>query len=193
MARGRELVVGESEAAVGTFQGVLVVLMMLSAPLWNWLSQRTSNRKLLMISMIALGVVLALNYLVGLIPGIPVMAQALIMSGLIGPFLGGYFILAYAMMGSVVDYDEMSTNSRREAIYYGTFSLAASVGPSIAALVLPMILENLGYTTANPLGVRVAWLVAAGLAFLGAAAFIGYRLGDTPEETRQNLALETAE
>ncbi len=183
------LVVGESEGAVGTFQGVLVVLMMLSAPLWNWLSKRYANRKLLMITMIGLGVILALNFSVGLIPGVSPMMHGLITAGLIGPVLGGYFILAYAMMGNVVDYDEMFTNTRREAIYYGTFSLAASVGPSLAALILPFILDKFGYTAANPLGVRVAWLVAGAFAFLGALAFIGYRLGDTPEETRKNLGI----
>ena len=187
------LVVGENEAAVGTFQGILVVVMMLTAPLWNWLSKKYANRKLLLISMIGLGIILALNYTVGLIPGLPAMIHGLITIALIGPVLGGYFILAYAMMGSVVDYDEMFTNARREAIYYGTFSLAASIGPSLAALFLPLILENFGYTTANPLGVRVAWLVSAGFAFLGAIAFRGYKLGDTPAETQANMNLEAAE
>jgi Na+/melibiose symporter-like transporter len=92
-------------------------------------------------------------------------------------------------MGSVVDYDEMFTGRRREAIYYGTFSLAVGVGPSLAALILPQILERFGYTAANPLGVRLAWLVIGAVALLGAFTFVGYRLGDTPEETRRNLGL----
>ncbi|MEW6718705.1 MAG: MFS transporter [Chloroflexota bacterium] len=183
------LVVGESEAAVGTFQGVLVVLMMLSAPLWNWLSKRCANRKLLMVTMIGLSVILALNYTVGLIPGVSPLVHGLVTAGLIGPILGGYFILAYAMMGSVVDYDEMFTKARREAIYYGTFSLAASVGPSLAALILPFVLDTFGYTATNPLGVRMAWLFAGAFSLLGALAFMGYKLGDTPEETRQNLGI----
>ncbi len=183
------LVLGQSEGEVGTFQGVLVVLMMLSAPLWNWLSRRYANRKLLVVTMVALGVILAANFSVGLIPGIPPMVHGLVSVGLVGPVLGGYFILAYAMMGSVVDYDEMFTHSRREAIYYGAFSLAASIGPSLAALLLPLILEGFGYTAANPLGVRVAWIVAGACALLGAVAFAGYRLGDTPEETRREMGM----
>jgi GPH family glycoside/pentoside/hexuronide:cation symporter len=187
------LIVGMDEGAVGTFQGVLVVLMLISAPVWNWLSRRYANRKLLMITMVGLGILIALNYTVGLIPGFSPMVHGIITFGLVGPVLGGYFILAYAMMGSVVDYDEIFTSSRREAIYYGTFSLAASIGPSLSALFLPIILEEFGYTSANPLGVRVAWLVAAVMAFLGAVAFLGYRLGDTIEETRINLKLTDLE
>jgi Na+/melibiose symporter-like transporter len=184
------LVVGKSEADVGVFQGVLVLIMLGFAPVWNKLGRRYANRKLLMLSMIGLGLTTGLVFSVGMIPGSLLMVHALVTTALMAPMLGGYFILAYAAMGSVVDYDEMFTGRRREAIYYGTFSLAAGVGPSLAALILPQILEGFGYTAANPLGVRLAWLVAGLLALLGAAAFRGYRLGDTPQETRRNLGLE---
>jgi Na+/melibiose symporter-like transporter len=182
-------ILGRSEADVGIFQGLLVLLMILSAPIWNWLARRYMHRKLLMSSMLLMGFVIAVNAFVGLIPGVDKLIQAYITVGLVGPMLGGYFILAYAMMGSVVDYDEMSTHARREAIYYGTFSLAAGIGPAVAALILPFILSQFGYTTANPLGVRIAWLVAGSCSLLGALAFFGYRLGDTPEQTRLNLGL----
>jgi GPH family glycoside/pentoside/hexuronide:cation symporter len=182
-------VLGGSEGDVGLLQGLLVILMILSAPLWNWLARRYAHRKLLMLSMVLMGVMIALNAFVGLIPGFDKQIQAYITVGLVGPALGGYFILAYAMMGSVVDYDEMFTHSRREAIYYGTFSLAAGVGPALAALILPFILSQFGYTAANPLGIRVAWVVAGVCSLLGALVFVGYKLGDTPEETRKNLDL----
>ena len=184
------LVIGGTEADVGIFMGVLVLTMLISAPVWNWLSKRYSNRVLLTVTMLGLGVTIALNYLVGKISTIPLMTQGMVTLGLIGPVLGGYFILAYAAMGSVVDYDELFTHSRREAIYYGTFSLAASIGPSLAALILPFILKNFGYTKANPHGVQIAWLVASFLAFLGVALFSKYKLGDTIEETKTNLGIE---
>lgn len=182
------LVVGQTEADVAIFQGALVLLMMGTAPLWNWLAGRMANRRLLLITMFGIGIAAAAIYTVGLIPGAE-MLHGLVAVGLMGPFLGGYFILAYAMMGSVVDYDELFTHTRREAIYYGTFSLAAGVGPSLAALILPQVLEGFGFTSANPLGVRVAWLVTAVLAVLGALVFIPYRLGDTVEESRANLGM----
>lgn len=181
------VILERKESEVGALQAALVVMMMLSAPLWNWLSRHFAHRKLLMLSMLLLGLVLISIFSVGLLPGIPPYLHGVVIVALIGPLLGGYFILAYAMMGSVVDYDEMSTHARREAIYYGVFSLAASIGPSLAGLVLPIILNTFGYTHAQPLGVRVVWLVAGGCCLLGALVFKGYRLGDTPEETHQNL------
>lgn len=182
------LVVGKTEADVSIFQGVVVVTMVVFAPLWSRLSQRYANRTLLRFSMLGLAGVFTLTFSVGLLPGISVMAHALLMLALMGPLLGGYFVLVFAMMGSVVDYDEILTNCRREASYYGTFSLAVGVGPSFAALLLPFIFERYGYTVSNPLGVRVAFLVSGLLALLGLLVFIGYRLGDTPEETRRLLS-----
>ncbi|PIG91342.1 MFS transporter [Gloeocapsopsis sp. IPPAS B-1203] len=176
------LVVGRSEADVSIFQAVVVLTMVVSAPTWNWLSQRYANRSLLRFAMLGLAVVSSLTFTVGLLPGIGVMAHALLMLALLGPLLGGYFVLVFAMMGSVVDYDELLTTHRREAIYYGTFSLAVGVGPSVAALILPFIFESYGYTATNPLGVRIAFLVTGLLAMLGVIAFLGYQLGDTPQE-----------
>jgi hypothetical protein len=59
----------------------------------------------------------------------------------------------------------------------------------VAALILPIILSRFGYTTANPLGIRLAWVVAGVCSLLRALAFLGYKLGDTPEQTRANLGL----
>jgi Na+/melibiose symporter-like transporter len=97
------------------------------------------------------------------------------------------------MMGNVVDYDELFTGRRREAIFYGTFSLAIGVGSSLGGLILPLLFNWLGYTRDNPLGVRAAFAVMSVFVLAGLAAFRGYRLGDTLAETRQNLALETAQ
>jgi hypothetical protein len=41
--------------------------------------------------------------------------------------------------------------------------------------------------------VRVAWVVAGACSLLGALAFIGYKLGDTPEQTRANLGMQEIE
>jgi GPH family glycoside/pentoside/hexuronide:cation symporter len=183
------LIIGGSEADVGLFTGVLVLTMLISAPFWNWISKKYPNRVLLTATMLGLGITIALNYLVGSLSFASPMTQGMITFGLIGPVLGGYLILSFAVMGSVVDYDELFTHSRREAIYYGTFSLAASIGPSLSALILPFVLENFGYTKANPHGVQIVWLIAAFLSILGAVIFSKFKLGDTIEETRANLGL----
>ena len=183
------LVVGQSETAVGLFQGAIVLAMMVSAPLWSWLSRRYLQRRLLMSATWGLAVTIALNFAIG-ISGIDNPIAAAISLASVAPFLGGYSILIYAMMGSVVDYDEMLTGHRREAFHYGTFSLSAGIGMSLSSLIVPQIFQMYGYTATNPLGVRVVFLVAAAIIGLGALVLRGYRLGDSVAETQANLGLK---
>lgn len=183
------LVLGQTEGDVGTYQGVLIVLMALTGPLWTWWNKRRQQRWLLNVSMIGLAIAIGLGFLVGGIDFLPLNVQALILVSLIGITLGGYLIVIYAMMGNVVDYDEMLTGRRREAIYYGTFSFAIGLGSSVGSLILPLLLDWFGYTRDNPLGVRVAFLVMGVFVLIGFFIFQSYRLGDTPEETRRNLKM----
>ena len=184
------LVLGKSEGDVGIYQGVLILIMAITGPVWMLLNKRRSQRWLLNLAMIGLAIVVALGFLMGGTTALPLAVHAFLLVILIGSMLGGYLIDIYAMMGNVVDYDEMLTGRRREAIYYGTFSFAIGLGSSLGALVLPMLYKTLGYTHENPLGVRAAFLVMAFFVVIGYFIFQKYRLGDTPEETRKNLGME---
>jgi GPH family glycoside/pentoside/hexuronide:cation symporter len=183
------LVLGGTEGDVGIYQGVLIVFIAITGPLWTWLNRKYNQHTLLNISMLFLGAVFGFGYFVSSIPAIPLFVQAYIFVALIGSALGGYLILIYAMMGNVVDYDEMLTSRRREAIYYGTFSFAIGLGTAVGTLILPLLLENFGYTQANPMGVRLAFPIMAAFIFIGLIIFQKYRIGDTLEETRRNLNL----
>jgi glycoside/pentoside/hexuronide:cation symporter, GPH family len=186
------LVLGKSEADVGIYQGVLILLMALTGPAWMLLNRRRSQRRILNLTMIGLTVVVALGFLVGATDAIPLPVQGFALVTMIGAMLGGYLIIIYAMMGNVVDYDEMLTGRRREAIYYGTFSFAIGLGSSVGALVLPLLLQTFGYTHGNPLGVRAAFLAMALFVLVGYFIFQKYRLGDTPLETRRAMNLPEA-
>ena len=186
------LVLGKSEGDVAIFQGILILVMAVTGPAWMWLNRHRNQRWLLNFSMISLALVVALGFLVGSTVSIPLDVQAYLLVILIGATLGGYLIIIYALMGNVADYDEMLTGRRREAIYYGTFSFAIGLGGSLGALVLPMLYKSFGYTHANPFGVRLAFLVMALFVVIGFFVFQKYRLGDTPEETRNNMHLPEA-
>jgi glycoside/pentoside/hexuronide:cation symporter, GPH family len=184
------LVVGQPEAAVSVFQGIVVITMMVSAPFWNWLASRYPHRQLLRVVTWGLAVTIAVNFLIGMFPSLDHTITAAIALASLAPFLGGYFILIYAMMGSVVDYDELITQQRREAFHYGTFSMSAGIGISLSSLIVPQIFKIYGYTATNPLGVRVVFLAAAAIVVFGALALRGYRLGDSLAQTQTNLGLK---
>jgi len=184
------LVLKQTEGDVGIYQGVLIIFIALTGPVWTWLNRKYSQRALLNASMLLLGIIFALGFLIGAMDGATISVQAYIFVALVGTALGGHWILIYAMMGNVVDYDELLTNRRREAIYYGTFSFAIGLGTSVGTLILPVLLENFGYTQANPLGVRLSFPVMAVFVFVGYLLFQKYRIGDTIEETKKNLGVQ---
>jgi len=181
------LVLKGTEGDVGIYQGVLIVFIALTGPVWTWLNRKYSQRVLLNASLLLLGIIFALGFLIGAMDATTISIQAYVFVALVGTALGGYLILIYAMMGNVVDYDELITNRRREAIYYGTFSFAIGLGTSVGTLILPVLLENFGYTQANPLGVRLAFPIMAVFVLIGYFIFQKYRIGDTLEETKKNL------
>lgn len=184
------LVLRQTEGDVGLYQGVLILCIALTGPIWTWLNRKYSQKKLLNASVLLLGLIMVLGFFVGSLEFIAVPVQAYVFVALVGAALGGYLILIYAMMGNVVDYDEMLTRRRREAMYYGTFSFAIGLGTAVGTLILPVLLENFGYTQANPMGVRLAFPVMAVFVFAGLLIFQKYQVGDTLEETRRNLRVE---
>ena len=178
-------VLGMSSDFVSIVMGVVILVMAFAAIFWNRIGRKRLNRKLWQTATMILGVIYAAGFLIGSIPGTPatVMTFAIFMA--LGFMLAGSSMLPYAMMGSVADYDELKTKTRREAIYYGAFSLAVEGGPAIAVLLLPILYQNFGYSLANPMGIRLAFLVMGLLVMVGLILFRGYKLGDSPEEVKK--------
>jgi GPH family glycoside/pentoside/hexuronide:cation symporter len=178
------LVLGMPESFVAVVQGVVILIMALAAIFWNKIGRRQPQRKLYRLSSLFLAIFYAAGFLIGVIPGTTALVMAFVLFALIGFSMAGSSMLPYAMMGSVADYDEQLTQTRREAVYYGAFSLAVEGGPTVSTLLLPILYTNFGYTAENPLGVRLAFLVIGALVLVGLFFFRRYKLGDTPEAVR---------
>ena len=182
------LVLGLPESNVAVVQGVVIIVMAFAAIFWNKMGRTRVNRKLWQAATMILGILYAAGFLIGIIPGKVSLVMTFILFPLIGFMLAGSSMLPYAMMGSVADYDEIKTKTRREAVYYGAFSLAVEGGPTVSTLLLPVLYQNFGYTVKNPMGVRLAYLVIGVLVMIGLFFFRKYQLGDTPEEVKQYVA-----
>jgi GPH family glycoside/pentoside/hexuronide:cation symporter len=183
------LVLHEPEAAVGRFQGVVVMAMLLAAPGWNWLSRYYLNRQLLQVSLFGLALASSLLAAVGWLPQLSIELQAIVCFGVLGPFLGGYFVLVYALMAVVVESDAALTGQRREAFHYSIFAFSAGIGVSLSTLIMSPLFSRYGYTLEHPTGIRLVFLAATVLVLLSALVFRGYRLSDTlPEIQRKRLS-----
>jgi len=178
-------VLGKPSDFVSILMGVVIIVMAGITFLWSYLGKKYALRKLWRIATTAIAIFYAACFFIGAIQGTVSLVMTFIFFPLIGVALAGSHMFPYAMMGSVADYDELKTKGRREAAYYGAFSLAVEGGPAIATLILPVLYQTFGYSQVDPLGVRLAFILIGLLAGLGIFFFRKYRLGDTPEEVKE--------
>jgi GPH family glycoside/pentoside/hexuronide:cation symporter len=128
-----------------------------------------------------------LLFFMGLIPGIHPLLQSVFFVALAGLAMAGVFAFPNAIMADIIDYDELQTGARREALYYGAQNTAEKwVGSLSTALLAALFL--LGETSDNSLGIRLTGPVAGAIAFLGFIYFRGYRLPD--QVTAETVALQ---
>ncbi len=98
-------------------------------------------------------------------------------------------ILVYAMVGDIADYDQMLTGKRREAMYYGVFGFSRKVGFALSTVILPLLFQTYGNTKDNPLGIKLVWIMLGVVSLIGFCILLGYKLGDSPEETRKIMGM----
>ena len=160
-----------------------------SVPLMSWLAARTSKRRVYGLSMLVCGLSFPLLFFVGFLPGIPKLAQSLVLVPL-GVPLAGLFVFPNALLADIIDFDEQRTGERREAIYYGMQATLQKAGLGLAAGVFALVLAVFGRSVDDPLGIRLIGPAAGACALAGYAVFArAYRLTD---EGRLIAPAETA-
>ena len=117
------------------------------------------------------------------------MLQALLIFPVASIPMGGMFAAVLGIIADLTDYDQLKSGQRREAIYYGIYGIVRKTGWALCSLILAGVFSAFGYSTDNPLGVRVIWLVCALSCLIGLLFFTPYKLGDSREETRKIMGL----
>lgn len=184
-----DVILGKEPGFVMYLQIEFILFMVASVPLWMWLGKKYAKRTLLRVVSLLLALFFPLLFFVGKIPGIPVVAQIFIIFPFVSIPLGGFMILVYAMMGDVVDYDQMLTGKRRESMYYGVFGFSRKVGFAFAVITFPILFKVYGAVPGDDLGIRLVWVMLGVVSLLGFFILFGYKLGDSPEETRKIMGI----
>jgi GPH family glycoside/pentoside/hexuronide:cation symporter len=174
-------VLGRSEAYVSVLTAAPIVLLSVCLPMVYRLSLLRGKAWVYRLAMLTGALYLPFFAFAGFIPGLPRLAQAVVMMALVGIPMSAVQAFPNAIMADVIDYDAVRTRMRREAIYYGTQAFVEKTVTSLAPAIATGLLV-LGSTSDDPLGIRLAGPVAGLLVLAGFLSFRGYRLPDHVDE-----------
>jgi GPH family glycoside/pentoside/hexuronide:cation symporter len=180
------LILGRKEADASLIMGEVILLMAVSTPMWYRLLNKFPKRNVFRVIILAMTLGFILNFFIGFTDVVSPMVQAMLIFPIAAIPLGGMFTAVLGIIADLTDYDQLKSGQRREAIYYGIYGIVRKTGWAFCSLILAGVFSAFGYSSENPLGVRVVWLVCALSCLIGLVLFIPYKLGDTKEET-QNL------
>jgi GPH family glycoside/pentoside/hexuronide:cation symporter len=174
---GLEFGVAEG-TVVALLTAAAIIVVLLCLPLVYRMSLRRGKAWVYSTAMLIGGVYLPFIAFMGFLPGIDKLLQAVFFVALMGLPMAAVFTFPNAIMADIIDYDELKTGMRREAVYYGSQATLEKIASALFPLLLASLLV-LGSTAANPLGVRLVGPAAGLSALLGFLAFRGYTLPDT--------------
>ena len=183
------LILQQDESAASMLMGKVIVIIALSTPLWYWLLSKFPKRHVFRFIILTMIVGFVLSFFVGRFPVLSINAQAIIIFAIVSIPLGGMFAVALGLIADLTDYDELKSGQRREAMYYGIYGIVRKTGWATCSLIMVGVFRLFGFSTENPMGVRVIWLVCALACLLGLITFIPYKLGDSKDEIKSIMDL----
>ena len=175
------LLQAEEEGKVASLISTVVIIGAVISGLGFWIvlnRLKVSKRRVYGGCLIASGAAFPLLGLVGLAPVGSLVTQGLVLSFIAGLPMAAVFMLPKGLTADIADYDAMITGERREAMFYATQNFFEKITFALPPAILSLILL-LGDTTEEPLGIRMAPVVAGVLALLGITLWHRYRLPDT--------------
>ncbi len=176
----------EGTAASLIFAVVIGGVVVSGVVFWYLMAWRgVSKRRIYGICLVSSGAAFPLLGLVGLVLDGGLFAQGLTLAFIAGLPMSAVFLLPKAITADIADYDALLTGERREAMFYSTQNFFEKVTFALPPLLLSLVLL-LGDSAKDPLGIRLAPLLAGGLVLTGFAFWPRYRLPDTV--TRESVA-----
>ena len=176
-----QLLGAEDEGALSGLLFVIVIAAAVISGLTAWalmIRKGVSKRRVYGFCLVASGGAFPLLALVGLFSDNYLEAQGLVLAFLAGIPMAAVFMLPKGLTADIADYDAMLRGERREATFYATQNFFEKITFALPPALLSLILL-LGDTTEDPLGIRIAPVVAGLLALLGVTLWHRYRLPDT--------------
>ena len=182
----------DKDGTASSFLSISVIAGVVAAGVVIWMlfaAGRVTKRRVYGVCLVVSGLLFPLLGLVGI-----AMTGSLLLQGLAFMFIAGMpmaavFLLPKGLTADIADYDALMRGERREAMFYSTQNFFEKVTYALPPLLLSLVLQ-LGDSPENPLGIRLAPLLAGGLVLAGLALWPRYKLPDTiNRETVTNAGL----
>lgn len=179
------VLMGLPRASIGVVLAGSIAVTLLSFPLLARLAARAGTRRALLAAMILAAVVVPFIGLIGVLPvGLPAARQGYVLIALAGPPIAGLFVLPNAILADIAEEHGRATGHRSEGLFFALQGLIFNGTTSLAAVVLGMLLEHLGYAPGHALGLRVVPAAAAVFVIAGALVFARFP-ADLPARLRR--------
>lgn len=149
--------IGESRDAIGKLLTVIMLVIAAFIIVWNWIGKRLSKSFSYVIGLTIVAICLFTSFWVGKGD----MNMLLIIGIVLGVGMSSHWVMPFAMMPDVIEYDEIKTGERREGIFYGVFGLTDKISRTLAIIILGWVLEFTNYVpnaeqnTEALLGIRI--------------------------------------
>jgi GPH family glycoside/pentoside/hexuronide:cation symporter len=169
------VLIKRSESWAGIALGVIVLVSALAFPVVEALSRRFGKATVFRWGGLGYVVVFPLMAAIGLGPVDPLVA-GLILFTLAGLPTATLLVLPRTLLADVIDQDERLTGLRREAMYNGMSGFFEKLADMLAFLVSAQLFEHFGYSSGEPLGIRLVGPTAAAFVVIGLIGFRRYRL-----------------
>ncbi|MCC7363498.1 MAG: MFS transporter [Dehalococcoidia bacterium] len=168
---------GRDDEGVFTFllTAAVIVGMLTAMPLFVRLARKVGKAEAYRVAMLWAAGWFPVLFLAGFFPGTPALPQAVIGVFIAGMATAGVFLFPGILTADIVDYDQTRTDTRREAMFYGTQNLFEKLAGSLSPLLFALVLLA-GDSASNPLGIRLVGPVAGALVFVAYLSFRRYRL-----------------
>ena len=171
----------DKDGAASSFLSISVIAGVVAAGVVIWMlfaAGRVTKRRVYGVCLVVSGLLFPLLGLIGI-----AMTGSLLLQGLAFMFIAGMpmaavFLLPKGLTADIADYDALMRGERREAMFYSTQNFFEKVTYALPPLLLSLVLQ-LGDSPENPLGIRLAPLLAGGLVLAGLALWPRYKLPDT--------------
>ncbi|WP_219501137.1 MFS transporter [Nonomuraea ceibae] len=137
--------IGDPKATTSLF-AALVGPMMLTMPLWSWLSRRFDKRGAMILAALAFATGTALALATPLFGGW--YAHAMIL--LVGTGVAGVTLLQFSMLADVIAQDAADTGKRRAGVFTGLWTAVESGVSAFGALIFGVILSMGGFLSSEP-------------------------------------------